>query len=233
MRNLKEGGRIGIFKFVKRVALPGVESGELMRTENGYLINIVKDGNKYSYAHEGNLDKNTVLQTLKQIQATLDYSKLTQQERDSVGLSAVAPKRSNRGSGKPTDKIDAVVIERSGGFTIGGLQSPSYIAGDPTDEHWVMASWNSTDYDLYDINSVDREFLRRHLAAIAYKVNPGAEPEIDYFTTPQLAINRLIMLQQKHGAPGGSARVVADATPPNTPSSGDVVKRLTLDRSVE
>jgi hypothetical protein len=130
--------------------------------------------------------------------------------------------------------VDAAVVELSGGFTVGGLQDKTYIAGQTDSEHWIMASWNPSNFDLFDISEDARTFLRRHLSAIAYKANPGAQPDIDYFTTPQLALNRMLMLQQKHGAPFGFVNgVVNDVSPDATPTSGQVVERLTVDRSVE
>jgi hypothetical protein len=207
-------------------------SGRLVKTSDGYEITIVKDNDKYSYPHEGNLDKNSLLQTLKQIQATLD-SQNTQQSRNAEP-SYEKPFRGRRSAGKPSEVVDAAVIEHSGGFTIGGLQDPSYIAGSPDNEHWIMASWRPEAFDLFDMSDSNRQFLRRHLAAIAYKAAVGASPDIDYFSTPQMAINRLTMLQQKHGAPGGTAiNAQNDIAPVNTPSTDDIIGKLTVDRSVE
>ena len=219
-----------IFKFVKRDAIPEVTSGKVIKMAGGYQINLIRNDQVYNYFHQGNLDKKALLSTIKQIRAVSDFN-----VSRGADPSYNKPFRGRRSGGKPTQVIDDAVVELSGGFTVGGLQNRTYLAGDPSGEHWIMSAWNASNFDLFDINDNTREFLRRHLSAIAYKANPGAEPEIDYFTTSQLAMNRLLMLQQKHGAPFGAVgdSASADVAPASTPDAGEVSQQLTVDRSIE
>jgi len=204
---MQDGSWIDLFKFVRRAALPDITSGRLTKTPTGYTVTVVQDGTAHNFSHEGSLDKNSFLSMLGDIKKFIDEKRVGaskgisgERVRPMSGRKPVA-NMPDRRVHKPTDRVDDVVIEQNSGFTVTGADSIENVAGDPDGEHWVYASWDPIEFDTYDLSPADRNFLRKHVAAIAHKVRPGVEPEIDYFTTVEFARNRMAMLRSKHGVP--------------------------------
>ena len=204
---MQDGAWIDLFKFVRRSAFPDITSGRLTKNPEGYTITIIQSGVAYNFSHSGTLDKASFLTMLEDVKRSVDEHRMrtsagitTERTRPMSGRKPVA-KMPPRKVNKPTDRIDDVVIEQNGGFTITGSDTIENAAGDPDGAHWVFASWDPVEFDTYDLSPVDRNFLRKHVAAIAYKVRPGVDPEIDYFTTADFARERISMLQSKYGIP--------------------------------
>jgi hypothetical protein len=204
---MQDGSWIDLFKFVRRSVLSDITSGRLTKTPSGYTVTIVQDGAAQNFTHEGSLDKQSFVVMLDDIQKYMNEQRVktskgisAERARPMSGRKPVA-NLPDRRVHKPTDRVDDVVVEQNGGFTVTGADSIENVAGDPDGEHWVYASWDPVEFDTYDLSSADRNFLRKHIAAIAHKVRPGEKPEIDYFTTTQFARNRMDMLRSKHGVP--------------------------------
>lgn len=208
MRDMQVGAYIDLFKFIRRDSLPDVTSGRLTKTANGYAITIIQDEKSYTFSHIGNLDKPGFLYLLQKIKKSVDEHR----QRASVGLSGerirpMSDRPTNvsrlpkRRVHKPTDRVDDVVIEQNGGFTPTGADTIENVAGDPDGAHWVLGVWDPVEFQTYDLSPADRNFLTKHVAAIAYKVRPGVDPEIDYFTSADFAKKRMSVLRSKYGVP--------------------------------
>jgi hypothetical protein len=204
---MQEGAQIDLFRFVRRAYLPDVTSGQLVKTSGGYSIAVQQSGVTYNFSHSGNLDKPGLLYLVEKVKKSLQERRTAASQgisaeriRPMTGRKPVT-KMPDRRVHKPTDRVDDVVMEQNGGFTPTGAGSIQNMAGDADGDHWVMATWDPIEFDTYDLSPGDRNFLKKHVAAIAHKVGPGAEPEIDYFTTADLAKERISVLQSKYGVP--------------------------------
>lgn len=181
-------------------------SGRLVRTDDGYIITVNKGGTLYSYNHTGPMNKEDLLQIINQVKTNLDYSKLSNEDRRSLGMPVKRPRSVTEGGAlrirKASNRVDAVVKEQNGGFTVTGTDPADNVAGVVDGEHWIKVTWNPVEYGVYDLSERDRDYLSRHVAAIAHKTEPGAEPQIEYFTNVRLADRKFEMLKAKHGTPG-------------------------------
>lgn len=181
--------------------LPGVTSGRLTRTDDGYLLSVVKGDSQFTYGHTGPLDREGLIEMVGKVQQELNLP------AEGEAKIVVARNRVEAASGKrikerkASARIQAVVTEQNGGFAITGTDSEN-IAGDPNGEHWIRATWDPAEFDKYSLGNVDRAYITSHTSAIAYKSQPGETPEIEFFANDYLAIRKFEMLRTKHGWPG-------------------------------
>lgn len=169
-----------------------------------------QSGLNYNFSHQGNLDRDGLSYLVQRIKVAMEKHRKTAtpgvaaEQVRSMGQRSVQTTVDNsrkRKVHKPTDRVDDVVQEQNGGFSPTGADSIQNVAGNLDGEHWVLAVWDPVEYNTYDLSSADRNFLIKHVAAIAHKVRPGAEPDIDYFTAADAAKKRIAMLQGKYGVP--------------------------------
>lgn len=213
IRDMQAGSSIDVFRFVKRAALPGITSGRLVRTINGYTLSLRKGDEYFSYQHGGPMSRDDLMALIQQAESELDFSQLSVDERRELGLpvglrpgqnlTEEGTLQSKRGS----PKVDAVVIEQNGGLTVTGVPNAQRdVAGDHDGEHWIKATWDPSEFDRYQLGDTDREFLKANTAAIAYKTEPGGIPQIEYFTNENEMVKKWDLLRSQHGTVDSTIR---------------------------
>ncbi len=209
IRDMQTGAYIDLFRFVRRNYLPDVSAGRLTKTADGYNISVMQNGVTYNFGHQGNLDKAGLSYLVQKVRAAMDQHRMAsssqgiaaERVRTTFGRETNVQNPPSRKVHKPTDRVDDVVQEQNRGFSPTGADSIENVAGNLDGEHWVLGVWDPVEFNSYDLSPADRNFLTKHVAAIAHKVRPGAEPDIDYFTTADFAKKRIAVLQAKHGVP--------------------------------
>lgn len=207
IRDLQEGSSIDIFRFVKRIALPGVQTGVMTKTPTGYQINLQHGKETITKTFDGPMTKDDLAILLEQVQQNLDFTSLTRDEKLSLGLPAgrrpgqTVSEDGVRNSRQGTPAVDAVVVAQNGGLTPTGTDNPDNVAGSVDGEHWVMATWEPNEYDIYKLNPEDMKFLETHVAAIAHRTEAGGVPTIEYYSTVQEAQSSLGVKQNQTGVP--------------------------------
>lgn len=179
LSRLEPNNRVNIFSFLSRDSLPGVDSGYIERKDNDtYMIALRRGQQVNKIVHEGPIDKDYLQQTM------LDYGFGTPNAQTTLNVDS-------RG------KVDAVVTEYARGFSaVSGLP----VAGNPLREHWVMAHWGTDHFTFQDdLTANQAKFLSDNKAVIGYKPQPGADPELDYYKSRELAAQRFDMLKAKYG----------------------------------
>ena len=179
LSRLEPNNLVNIFSFMSRDSMPGVESGYVEKKDDDtYLIAINRGGRVAKIVHEGPLNKSDLHQLL------LDYGYGKPNAKTTLAVDS-------------RNKIDAVVSEYARGFS---AESGLPVAGSPAGRHYVMAFWNRmTFYDNEDLTPDQLKFLTDNQAVIAFKSQVGADPELDYFKTADLAREKFDVYARKLG----------------------------------
>lgn len=251
IRDLQQGQSIDIFRFVKRMALPGVQAGKLTKTDIGYRIDLQHGKEVLNRVWDGPINKDDLANYLYEVEGDLDFTQLERDEKLEMGLPVgrrpgqSVSEDGVRNSRRGTPAVDAAVISQNGGLVPTGTDDPANIAGDPEGEHWVMATWDPDEYKQYELSPKDKEFLQKNVAAVAHRGEPGGEPTIEYFSNPDEAKASLLVKQNQEGAPQDveqnvdSANVAPEMAPqapasespagPLAPTPNDVPEPTTSD----
>ena len=177
LEDLPEDQKINLFSFVSKDKLPHIRNAYLQRVDqNTTKIEMNIGGQKIVHYYRGPLTGPGLLEYVSGFQT------------DNLDKQEVAITVDSR------SKIDSMVIDKAYGFS---TESGLPMAGDPEGEHWVLFYWGRGFFDE-EMSDQEREFFVNNKAAIAHRLAPGSDPDINYFKTQKNAVDRMTVLQKEH-----------------------------------